>query len=136
MGKNCYNFSYSSSSLHICCQVLETIPWDKLDIEVIMVETNHLGEVFPFFFIFFILTYLCLLLLFFFFLSFFSMIYLAKVFPGSRQKLHKFFNNHDYVYVATLCRTQYPVLDVEITIDIFRCGRCLCAKGPTQQVQS
>ena len=66
----------------------------------------------------------------------FSIFYLGKVFPGSRQKLHKFFNNHDYAYVATLCMTQYFVLDVEITIDIFRCGRCLCAKGPTQQVQS
>ena len=28
-------------------QVLETIPWEVLDIEVILVETDHLGEVFP-----------------------------------------------------------------------------------------
>ena len=28
-------------------QVLETIPWKILDIEVILVETDHLGEVFP-----------------------------------------------------------------------------------------
>jgi len=28
-------------------QVLETIPWEMLDIEVILVETDHLGEVFP-----------------------------------------------------------------------------------------
>ena len=88
---------------------------------------------FPFFSI---ITFPCLLPFVLVFLSLFSIIYLAKVFPGSRQKLHKFFNNHDYAYVATLCMTQYPVLDIEITIDIFRCGRCLCAKGPTQQVQS
>jgi len=28
-------------------QVLQTIPWDKVDIEVISLETNHAGEVFP-----------------------------------------------------------------------------------------
>ena len=28
-------------------QVLETIPWEILDIEVVLVETDHLGEVFP-----------------------------------------------------------------------------------------
>ena len=28
-------------------QVLETIPWESLDIEVVLVETDHLGEVFP-----------------------------------------------------------------------------------------
>ena len=28
-------------------QVLRTIPWDKVDIEVVTVETNHAGEVFP-----------------------------------------------------------------------------------------
>ena len=28
-------------------QVLKTIPWDKVDIEVVTVETNHAGEVFP-----------------------------------------------------------------------------------------
>ena len=27
--------------------VLETLPWDKLDIEVMTVETAHAGEVFP-----------------------------------------------------------------------------------------
>jgi len=27
--------------------VLQTIPWDKVDIEVLTVETNHAGEVFP-----------------------------------------------------------------------------------------
>jgi len=27
--------------------VLKTIPWDKVDIEVISLETNHVGEVFP-----------------------------------------------------------------------------------------
>ena len=27
--------------------VLKTIPWDKVDIEVITVETKHAGEVFP-----------------------------------------------------------------------------------------
>ena len=27
-------------------QVLKTIPWEKMDIEVITVETNHAGEVF------------------------------------------------------------------------------------------
>ena len=27
--------------------VLETLPWDKLDIEVLTVETAHAGEVFP-----------------------------------------------------------------------------------------
>jgi len=27
--------------------VLQTIPWDKVDIEVISLETNHVGEVFP-----------------------------------------------------------------------------------------
>ena len=28
-------------------QVLQTIPWDKVDIEVLTIETNHAGEVFP-----------------------------------------------------------------------------------------
>ena len=28
-------------------QVLQTIPWDKVDIEVLTVETNHAGEIFP-----------------------------------------------------------------------------------------
>ena len=28
-------------------QVLRTLPWDKVDIEVMTVETNHAGEVFP-----------------------------------------------------------------------------------------
>ena len=28
-------------------QVLETIAWEILDIEVVLVETDHLGEVFP-----------------------------------------------------------------------------------------
>ena len=28
-------------------QVLQTIPWDKVDIEVITVEVSHAGEVFP-----------------------------------------------------------------------------------------
>jgi len=28
-------------------QVLESIPWDKVDIEVITIESNHMGEVFP-----------------------------------------------------------------------------------------
>ena len=27
--------------------VLQTIPWDRVDIEVLTVETNHAGEVFP-----------------------------------------------------------------------------------------
>ena len=27
--------------------VLETLPWDKLDIEVLTIETAHAGEVFP-----------------------------------------------------------------------------------------
>ena len=27
--------------------VLETLPWDKLDIEVMTIETAHAGEVFP-----------------------------------------------------------------------------------------
>ena len=27
--------------------VLQTLPWDSLDIEVMTVETNHAGEVFP-----------------------------------------------------------------------------------------
>jgi len=27
--------------------VLQTIPWDKVDIEVMTIETNHAGEVFP-----------------------------------------------------------------------------------------
>ena len=28
-------------------QVLQTLPWDKVDIEVITVETAHAGEIFP-----------------------------------------------------------------------------------------
>jgi hypothetical protein len=28
-------------------QVLESIPWDKVDIEVLTIESNHMGEVFP-----------------------------------------------------------------------------------------
>ena len=28
-------------------QVLETLPWDKVDIEVMTVETHHAGKVFP-----------------------------------------------------------------------------------------
>ena len=28
-------------------QVLKTLPWEILDIEVVLVETDHLGEVFP-----------------------------------------------------------------------------------------
>ena len=28
-------------------QVLQTIPWDKVDIEVMTIETNHAGEIFP-----------------------------------------------------------------------------------------
>ena len=28
-------------------QVLRTLPWDKVDIEVMTVETAHAGEVFP-----------------------------------------------------------------------------------------
>ena len=28
-------------------QVLQTLPWDKVDIEVISVETAHAGEIFP-----------------------------------------------------------------------------------------
>ena len=28
-------------------QVLRTLPWDKVDIEVITVETNHAGQLFP-----------------------------------------------------------------------------------------
>ena len=27
--------------------MLESIPWDKVDIEVITIESNHMGEVFP-----------------------------------------------------------------------------------------
>ena len=27
-------------------QVLKTIPWEKVDIEVLTIETNHAGEVF------------------------------------------------------------------------------------------
>ena len=27
--------------------MLQTIPWEKVDIEVLTVETNHAGEVFP-----------------------------------------------------------------------------------------
>ena len=27
--------------------VLETLPWDSMDIEVMTVETNHAGEIFP-----------------------------------------------------------------------------------------
>ena len=27
--------------------MLQTIPWDKVDIEVMTIETNHAGEIFP-----------------------------------------------------------------------------------------
>ena len=27
--------------------MLKTIPWDKVDIEVMAIETNHAGEIFP-----------------------------------------------------------------------------------------
>ena len=35
------------STTIITVQVLQTIPWDKVDIEVLTVETNHAGEIFP-----------------------------------------------------------------------------------------
>ena len=34
-----------TSYVHV--KVLQTIPWDKVDIEVMTIETNHAGEVFP-----------------------------------------------------------------------------------------
>ena len=35
------------SSLLIGGSLFQTIPWDKVDISVLGIETNHLGEVFP-----------------------------------------------------------------------------------------
>ena len=34
-------------SIEMCLKVLQTIPWEQVDIEVISVELNHAGEVFP-----------------------------------------------------------------------------------------
>ena len=42
-----YSTILTISTTIITVQVLQTIPWDKVDIEVLTVETNHAGEIFP-----------------------------------------------------------------------------------------
>ena len=34
-------------SVKCVLQVLKTIPWDKVDIEVLLVELEHAGKIFP-----------------------------------------------------------------------------------------
>lgn len=48
--------------------VLQSIPWEKVDIEVMGIELEHAG----------------------------------KVFPGTREEIHKFLNSKDYLYVGTV----------------------------------
>ena len=47
----CRTWNSSVALLSLTCflnllQVLKTIPWEKVDIEVLTIETNHAGEVF------------------------------------------------------------------------------------------
>ena len=42
-----HSFKLAYTIVCLFVKVLKSIPWDKVDIEVLTIESNHMGEVFP-----------------------------------------------------------------------------------------
>ena len=76
-------------------KVLKALPWDRLDIEVLMVELEHAGKVFH------NSKHLTFIKIPIILLASYTAL-LAQVFPGSRRDVHMFLAEQGFDYAGSL----------------------------------
>ena len=76
-------------------KVLKALPWDRLDIEVLMVELEHAGKVFH------SSKHLTFIKIPIIILAYYTAL-LAQVFPGSRRDVHIFLAEQGFDYAGSL----------------------------------